>query len=505
MGSSKKIANGVAWTYVLNIVNAIYGFIAVPSLINYFGKTEYGLIGLAMSVNVYLRLMDLGFSSTNVRFFSTWLSENKHEKVLKAFQTSLSFYGSIGLVNGFILLIVSFFTDCIFNVTPEQSEVLRVLLYILAFSAFCNWFSSCFDQLIKATENIAWIQRRQLTPKIIQILVLFATVYIGFSIEVYFLLTSLATLLIIPLSMGKIRKELPYINFLPKMNKKVFMEMLPYSLNIFSFSIFQFSFYNLRPVFLGMEGSLESVTDFRVMNGIIHIVHLLGGAFISVLLPSTSKVVAQKNMNAYYRVAYDGTKYISLLLCFLTFSFMAMGSDMLTLYVGEEYLVLIPWFNIWLLCNLGTHNQAISSLILASSNIRAITYNTIAASLVGLAVTWFTIPYYQVGGTVLGFVAYEIIQLSFYYLYYWPKKMSINSLKVLFYSYGPYVLLGTAAYLVCKLLPCMENHWVNLVLIGGVFSIVYFAGALLLLNENDKKFVMGIVKKNEDTCNHSDF
>lgn len=495
MGSSKNIAKGVFWTYVLNIVNAVYGFISVPILINYFGKAEYGLIGLAMSINVYLRLMDMGFSSTNVRFFSTWLSEHKHEKVLKAFQTSLSFYGTIGLINGVVLLLITFFTDSIFNVTPEQSEVLRMLMYILAFSAFCSWFSSCFDQLIKATENIAWIQRRQLIPKLFQVVILFATVYLGFSIEFYFLLTSIATVLIVPLSIGKIRKELSYISFMPKLDKMVFMEMLPYSLNIFSFSIFQFSFHNLRPVFLGMEGTLESVTDYRVMNGIIAVAHMLGGAFLPVLLPSTSKVVAQKNMDAYYKVAYDGTKYISILLCFLSFSFMAMGPDMITLYVGEEYLVLIPWFNLWLICNLGTHNQAISSLILAGSNIRAITYNTIAASLVGLAVTWFLIPYYQVGGTVLGFVAYLLIQYVFYYFYYWPRKMNIKSAKLFFYSFGPYALLGTVAYLICRLLPRLDNNWGNLLLAGGVFSIMYFVGVLLLSTSNDRKFVAGIIKR----------
>ena len=495
MGSSKKIVNGVFWTYVLNIVNAVYGFVAIPILINYYGKAEYGLIGLAMSVNVYLRLMDMGFSSTNVRFFSTWLSEKRQEKVYKAFQTSLSFYGSIGLINGIVLIISSFFADRIFNVTPEQCEILRRLLYILSFSAFCHWFSSCFDQLIKATENVAWIQRRQLIPKALQIIVLLLTVYVGFSIEVYFLLTTLATLLIVPLSISKIRKELPYISFLPKLDKGIFMEMLPYSLNIFSFSIFQFSFYNLRPVFLGMEGSLESVTDFRVLNAIIQFVHMLGGAFIAILLPSTSKVVAQKNMDAYYKVAYDGTKYISILLCFLTFAFMVIGRDILTLYVGKSYLVLIPWFNLWLICNLGTHNQAISSLILAGSNIRAITYNSIIASVVGLIVTWILIPYYQVGGTVLGFIAYLIVQLGFYYLYYWPRKMNINSFKVLYYSFGPYVLLGAIAYFICSMLPKMENHWISLVMTGGVFTVIYSIGVLLLSNKNDRQFVMGIIKK----------
>ena len=172
MGSSKKIISGVIWSTIVNVVNAVYGFIAVPILINHFGKAEYGLIGLAMSVNVYMNLMDMGFNSTNVRFFSTWLAQNKHEQLLKGFQTSLSFYSVIGLINAVVLLVVAYFSNEIFNVTPFQDVILKHLFYILAVSAFCQWFSSCFDQIIKATENVAWIQKRTLVTKILMIIVL---------------------------------------------------------------------------------------------------------------------------------------------------------------------------------------------------------------------------------------------------------------------------------------------------------------------------------------------
>lgn len=75
MSGKKQIKEGVVWTTFANLTNAIYGFIAVPILISYFGKAEYGLIGLAMSINVYIQLMDMGLNSTNVRFYSTWLAQ----------------------------------------------------------------------------------------------------------------------------------------------------------------------------------------------------------------------------------------------------------------------------------------------------------------------------------------------------------------------------------------------------------------------------------------------
>lgn len=495
MGSSKKIVSGVVWSTIVNMVNAMYGFIAVPILINHFGKAEYGLIGLAMSVNVYMNLMDMGFNSTNVRFFSTWLAQNKHERLLKGFQTSLSFYSVIGLINAVVLLVVACFSNAIFNVTTAQDAILKHLFYILAVSAFCQWFSSCFDQIIKATENVAWIQKRTLVTKILMIVALASTVLFDFSIELYFLLTCLAQLAIVPMSIGMIKKQIPYISFMPKWDKQSLREMLPYCMNIFSFSLFQFSFYNLRPVFLGIQGSVESVADYRILNGIIGIVTMLGGAFIGILLPSTAKVVANHDKASYYRVAYDGTRYISILMCFCCFGMMSVGPEVLTLYVGKSYLYLIPWFNLWLLCTLGTHNQAISSLILAGDDIRAISYSSIVASVAGLILSWILIPQYQIGGVCIAFAVYCVIQLLFYYCYYWPIKMKINSLTVLFKCFLPFALLGAIIYI------CLDNLVLSLtplygfLLKGTIFSVLYILVSLCIINKHDKHFIWGILRK----------
>ena len=178
MGSASKITSGVLWSLIVNLVNSVYGFISVPILIHYFGKTEYGIIGLAMSVNVYMQLMDMGFNSTNIRFFSVGLVKKNFQKASKLFQTSLAFYGIIGIFNGVILLGISLFSKEIFHLNADQDEILKTLFYVLIISAIISWYSSCFDQLIKATENVAWIQKRTLLPKVLQVIVLFITIYL---------------------------------------------------------------------------------------------------------------------------------------------------------------------------------------------------------------------------------------------------------------------------------------------------------------------------------------
>lgn len=492
--SNRKILSGFVWTVAYNIISAIYGFISVPMLIDHYGKDQYGLIGLALSINVYMQLMDLGFNSTNVRFFSVWFSSRQYEKLCKAFQSSLSLYGIIGILNGLILFVVLIFSDHIFDITPAQGVILKKLLAVLIVSALINWYSSCFDQLIKATENVGWVQRRSILPKLIQIILLLFVVWWNISIVLYFALTSLAFITIIPLSIRKIKTEVSLISFKPSWNTAIIKEMLPYCLSIFSFSFFQFSFVNLRPVFLGIQGTLTSVADFRILNGIIGLVSIFGSMFLNILLPTTSKVISQGNRQAVNLVAYEGTRYISIIVSFCCFGVISVGGELLTLYVGEGYLYLIPWLNIWLLCTLANHNQAISSLILAGAKVKAIAINSAVASLCGLISAWFLIPVYQIGGIVYSYVIYLVIQLVFYYFYYWPRKLNIDSFRVFYYSFLPPVIIGILSCIMMSTIPKGQTSILDLLLRGIEFTGVYVIFSLLIIRKKDINFFSSVLK-----------
>lgn len=495
MGSAKKILRGAVWTTTANIVNGIYGFISIPLLISYFGKSNYGLIGLAMSVNVYLNLMDMGLNSTNIRYFSNWLSKGKVNQVNGLFGTSVSFYGFIGLINAIIMVIVGLYAEEIFHLDTEQGTILKHLFFILAISAFISWYTSCFDQLIQANEYVGWTQQIKLLARGLQIIILILTLIYKFNIELYYALTTFSMFIVIPFCIAKIKKLCPYISFIPHFDFNIFKEILPYSLNVFSFGIFQFSFYNLRPIFLGLQGGLEDVTDYKVISGIINIVTMLGGSFLGILLPSASRAVAKNDKRIYNMVAYDATKYVSIALCFFSFGVVSVSSELIDMYVGPHYQYLTMWLILWLVFITLTHNQAISSLILSGINIKAITYNTIVSAIIGLAVCWFTIPYFKVGGTIIGYIVYLIGQLGFYYLYYWPRKMQIDSWKVFQKSYAPYLLTGLVISWGCRYLNISGNVWLEFFLKGSLFSFLYMGTVFLMLSNHDKHFILKLIRK----------
>ena len=293
----------------------------------------------------------------------------------------------------------------------------------------------------------------------------------------------------------KIRNLYPFISFKPSFDKQIFKEVIGYSLNLFSFGIFQFSVIHLRPLFLGIESTPESITEYQVLNGMIGIVLMLGGAFIGVVLPSASKVVANGDKAAQDRIAYKGTRYISITLCFCCFGMMSIAPQLLTAYVGESYLYLTNWLDLWLIATLAAHNQAVSSLILAGSDVRAITYSTLTAAIIGLLLCWFLIPVFDVGGTVIGYVVYCLVQILFYYLYYWPKVMKISSKRIFTHSFAPFVIAGVVICLGLRIIPLPLGAWISIFIKGTAFAVVYFLWVYFILDKEDKAFIFGLIKR----------
>lgn len=495
MGSAQKAVSGVIWSVIVNIVSAIYGFLAVPLLIGYFGKSEYGLIALAMSVNAYMGLLDLGLNSTNVRFFSNWLAKKNTEKVIKLMQTCNAFYGIIGCINAVVLIIVGVYSSEIFHVTESQDLILKQMLWILAATAIINWYTSCFGQMINATENVAWIQKRTLITKILLVCSVAVTLVLKLSILVYFILTILSSLLLIPLTVRKLRKEAPYIKLTPKFDNDIFKEILPYSLSIFSFGIFQFLFLNSRTIILGMRGTVESITEYSVMNGLTGLVTMVGSVFINALLPASSRVVANNNKESYYNIAYRGTHFITIILGFCSFGLMSISEDLLMVYVGNDFLHLTRWLNVWLVLLLYTHNSCISSLILGGSDVKLLTYSCAVSAVVGILVGWYVVPYYQAGGSIISLGAFYIVQLFFNYFYYWPKKLEINSFIIFKNTLFPIVIVGICLNYLIRLIPHSENHWLNIMMFGPLFAAMYSIAVYLMTKNEDRAFAMSLIKR----------
>ncbi len=498
MGKTKVIVSGVVWTMVQNIVNILYGVLSVPFLIGYFGKEEYGLIGLALSVNVYMQLLDMGMTNSNVRFFSEYIAKGDKNRIQKLFSLTYLFYTAIGLFNSIVLFGLSFCVDVLFKVTAEQAITLRNLLWILALNSTFSWISVCFDQILRANELIDWIKQRLAFLKLMQFVILWATILMHLSIEVYFLGYIFIATTILPWALFKTKKIMPALKINWGFDKGIFLTIYPYAVSIFSFSIFHYLAFNFRPLFLGNMSGPGAVAEFNIMNTIATVVAILSGSFMQVLLPIVTKMMVKNDKEGVQRIMNMGTKFVSILLSMLIFALIVSIDEIFTLYVGEEYCVLSKWMILWLLTLLLSHRNVMTSLVFTEKKLKSVAIMSAVAMCFALVCYYIFIPIYGVGGVVIGFSAHELTHTLFYYAYFIPKKFSINTSAIFIKGVFPvWLTMGLIVLVVYYLIDKFDcsvlmSAILKTCICGFAFVITTW---FILFNKNDKAFALSIIRK----------
>ncbi|WP_439488940.1 lipopolysaccharide biosynthesis protein [Algoriphagus sp.] len=445
-----RIFSGSVWGILAKILDAAAKFVTIPLLVGYYGKADYGLIALAFSLNAYLRLMDLGMNVGSVRFFSRWEATSDWENIGKASRSSVIFYGTIGLINALIFVFMANYGQLVFNLKPDQIPTYRIMMYILSASTVLNWLSNVIIQLLSAKDELGYVNRVTVVSSVLNFVVAILAIHFQWSLPLYFLFYTISTLIPIPLNVFRLRVyPIPIGQLLmPKWDGKIFREIIGYSSAIFLMGLFQLTANELRPILLAKFASgIDVLTDYRVIQTIAMLIISFGTIFLQVLLPSASKVYQEGNHVKMEKMVFAATRYISIFLSFIVFLLVLNSESILLLYMGKDYLHLSVWMNLWLLTVLlNMHNTPVASLVLSSGKTRFLIYSSATACILSLPITVVLAPTWNVGAAVIGYLAYMLIQIGFFYVYYIPRVLMLDSKKIFFGAFSPSVLGAIVAF-----------------------------------------------------------
>lgn len=478
--AAKRVFSGSIWGVLAKILDAAAKFITIPLLVGYYGRADYGLVALAFSLNAYLRLMDLGFNIGAVRYFAKWVTEGNMDKIGRVSRSSIVFYGVIGLLNALIFIVMGHHGQWFFTLTAEQEPVYRTMMYILAASTIFNWLSNVLVQLLSAKDELGFVNRITIISSILNFATAFAAITLHWSLPLYFLAYTLSTLIVIPFYTLRLRVFNVRLAFLllPKWDGPAFREILNYSLAIFVMGLFQLTANHLRPLLLGRYANDISVlTDYRVIQTIAMLIVAFAGVFMQVLLPSASKLYAEQNQQRLESMVYNGTKYITVFLSFMVFILVVNASNILTLYMGDGYEALSLWMALWLVTVLlYAHNTPVASLVLSTGKTKFLVYSSATSCILSLPVTALLAPQYGVGAAVIGYFFYIVLQIAFYYVYYIPKVLKLDSSRIFMGSFLPAtaggVLAAGVTYFAAPYLKITDS-FAALIVHSLIFSVLF--------------------------------
>ena len=421
------------WSTLQKILNAILGFISVPLLLGYYGKAEYGILAIATACNGYMHLLDLGMNTGAIKFFSQWKAEGRQDIIYRVARTNITFYLIIACVNMLGLTALAVWGESIFSVTHEQFLQLRMCLYIIAIFSIFSWGTTTFNQLLIADKQMAYTMQVQCVQTVLKTLLIFVVLLADLSLTAYFFwLTAVLALLLVPYAI-KCRRDNLIDSLKPAIYWKDFRIVLAFSLSIFALSLFQMTSTQSRPIILSIfsANGAETVSEYRIIEVIPQLIIMIGGTFSSIFLPKTSELVAKKNQQAIEVFAYKWTTWTSVLANMLSIPFIFCASEVLSAYVGSEYVGLAHWMAIWCLTVLvQIHTTPGNALVLAYGCTRPLVITSALACIISMAINAMLSLRYGVGSAVIGYFFYVIFVIGSYYTVYYKKLMGLSRWKM---------------------------------------------------------------------------
>ncbi len=157
---NKQIKIGALLSYVQMSLNVLIGLIYTPIMIRLLGQNEYGLYNTVASTISMLSVLNLGFSSSYIKYFSSYRIKDDYESINKLNGLFLTIF----LIIGFIALLCGIFLTCNLNLvfdqglTVDEFRTATVLMALLTINLAIAFPMSVFSNIISANEKFVFLK-----------------------------------------------------------------------------------------------------------------------------------------------------------------------------------------------------------------------------------------------------------------------------------------------------------------------------------------------------------
>lgn len=354
---------GIVISYLNIILHAVIGFIYVPLLLHYIGKSEYGLYQLIGSFIAYFSIMDFGLTAAVVRFYAKYKAVNDKVGMENILAVAARGYGIIALILFIAGVICYINLDVIFaaSMTIAELATAKTLFLLLLFNIVVTLTTMMFRAVINANEKFLFLKGIETLQMVLQpVLVVLILQQYPSAVAVAVVQTLLNICLIIArvyycFAKLKIKIKFYYLD------KQLLNDIKRLALSVFVVVLIDQVFFKTNQIILGIVSGTAAVAVYSISSLIYMNYMALSTAISGVYLPHVTEIVAKnepvkKLSDLFIKIG----RYQYYLLALVASGFVIFGSDFINIWAGKDFkeaywitlLIIIP-FTIDLIQNIG--------------------------------------------------------------------------------------------------------------------------------------------------------
>ena len=488
-----QVKLGIVLSYILIILNALYGLFLTPFIIRQIGAEDYGVYRTITALTSSLMVMDLGIGNTVLRYIAKYRAEKEENRI--------SNFAAMSLIQSLLLCAIILLTCCVFfflirpmysnTMDERQIDMARGIFVLLSINLICHVMENVLNGIIKGYNNFVFgngIKLLRLVIRIALIVALLTFLKSPFTIVIIDLAITVACLFAEYIF---IRFKLHLIIKLSKWEKAIFVESGIYTVLMFLTSIAAQVDGNLDNVVIGALLGPQLVTVYSIGLLIFSMYKNISVAVSGVMLPTVSNLLNEENgEEKVFNLVVKAGRFQFILLGAVVVGFAVIGKEFINLWMGSEYsdvyiitlILLIP--ALWEL----SVNVCLS-ILRAKNKIAFRTMVIFIGTLINAVITFVRVKNWSYIGAAIGTsvscILGSLITMNIYYIK--VMKIPIFSIykRIIHRTWLCLIISALGLFGVSRLI---YGSWLAFVIQFIVFCIIYAATLLLFgLNKEEKK------------------
>jgi len=490
-----QLKAGALLSYVSMGLGYIISILYTPIMLRLLGQSEYGLYNLVSSVVSYLGLLNFGFGSAYMRYYSRYRVENDEENIAKLNGMFLTVFTIIGLVAMLAGMVLVLNTELIFGdkLTANELSKAKILMAIMVFNLSTSFPASVFNSYITANEQYVFQKIVQMIKTVLSPFIMLPVLLMGYKSIGMVVVTTILTITVEIVNIIFCLKKLKIKFSFSEFNFGLMKEMTIFSSYIFINMIVDQINWNLDKFILGRYRGTVSVAIYGLAAQLNNYYTSLSSAISSVFIPRVNRMVAANNDNRELTILFTKVGRIQfILLALICTGFIFFGQPFINMWAGTNYseaypitLLLIVPVTIPLIQNLGIEIQRAKNM----HQFRSWLYFFVAVGNLILSVPLAKV-YGGIGaatGTAISLIVGNILIMNLYYhnrvglnmKYFWREIFKL--IKALF----PPIFVGILMYIFIDL-----HNVLKFLTYGLIYVVVYILSIWFLgMNNYEKNLI----------------
>ena len=335
-----QLKAGAVLSYISMGLGYLVSIIYTPIMLRLLGQSEYGLYNLVASVVAYLGVLNFGFGSAYMRYYSRYKVQEDKEKIASLngmFLIIFSFIGFIAIIAGTILALN---TEFIFGdkLTVNELSKAKTLVMILVINLAISFPNIVFNSHITANEQFVFQKLIKMIRTVANPFIVLPVLIMGFGSVGMVVATTLLNVAIETVNaifcIKKLKMKFSFNNF----DFKLMREMTVFSSFIFINLVIDQINWNVDKFILGRFHGTVSVALYGLAAQLNTYYLSISTSISSVFIPRVHRLVAKSDDNDELTRLFTKIGRIQfIVLSLIASGLLFFGRPFINMWAGNNY------------------------------------------------------------------------------------------------------------------------------------------------------------------------